>query len=423
MSRFRVERRLSRRDSIVPHKDGYRILSLDGGGSWALLQVMALKSIYGDVPGHKVLAHFDLVAANSGGSIVLAALAEGMLLSKIEELFLSETKRRKIFVALPWWKKYLRPTALLRLAGIGPRYSTRAKLAGLQELLPDKGGLRLDQLSQAIQNETGHLTHFLIVSCDYQTGRAVFFRSNTASRASNFDALPMPVLTEAVHASTNAPINYFDHPADLLRSRYWDGGVSGHNNPVLAAVLEPLAYRVPRSGITVLSLGTGTVRLPVADGTVQPPLAQKRDRSTLTGDIQKMALSILDDPPDAATFISHVTLNQALPDAPDQQIGTGCIVRLSPVIRPVKEGGAWRLPKGLPLAEFVALTDLDMDAVENAQVDLIKKLGTAWIADAVPNQAIRSGVDFCCEIGHSTFSAGKQAWQILQHATQARTDA
>jgi uncharacterized protein len=52
----------------------YRILSLDGGGTWALIQVKALIALYpggAATPGLTVLNDFDLVAANSGGSIVL----------------------------------------------------------------------------------------------------------------------------------------------------------------------------------------------------------------------------------------------------------------------------------------------------------------------------------------------------------------
>ena len=49
----------------------FRILSLDGGGSWALIQVMALINLYGgDATGHQVLRDFDLVAANSGGRVM-----------------------------------------------------------------------------------------------------------------------------------------------------------------------------------------------------------------------------------------------------------------------------------------------------------------------------------------------------------------
>jgi uncharacterized protein len=45
----------------------YRILSLDGGGSWALIEIRALMEIYGDRSGREILSEFDLVAANSGG--------------------------------------------------------------------------------------------------------------------------------------------------------------------------------------------------------------------------------------------------------------------------------------------------------------------------------------------------------------------
>ena len=66
----------------------YRILSLDGGGRWSLISVMALQRIFGEqARGHDVLKNFDLVAANSGGSIVLGALAENMSLDELLDLF------------------------------------------------------------------------------------------------------------------------------------------------------------------------------------------------------------------------------------------------------------------------------------------------------------------------------------------------
>ena len=48
----------------------YRILSLDGGGAWAVIQAMALIDLYGSDKkcGHEVLGDFDLVAANSGAA-------------------------------------------------------------------------------------------------------------------------------------------------------------------------------------------------------------------------------------------------------------------------------------------------------------------------------------------------------------------
>lgn len=45
----------------------YRILSLDRGGTWSLIQVKALMALYGEsTSGHTVLKDFDLVAGNSG---------------------------------------------------------------------------------------------------------------------------------------------------------------------------------------------------------------------------------------------------------------------------------------------------------------------------------------------------------------------
>jgi hypothetical protein len=62
----------------------YRILTLDGGGVWALLQVMALQQLYkDDTQGYDVLKDFNLVAANCGGSITLAGLIMNKRLSKI----------------------------------------------------------------------------------------------------------------------------------------------------------------------------------------------------------------------------------------------------------------------------------------------------------------------------------------------------
>src|ERR1700736_5463140 len=97
-----------------PTKRPYRILSLDGGGTWSLIQVVALRHIFGDVHGRSLLANFDLVAANSGGAVVAGALAEDMCPSEIEEYFLSAAKRRTLFVGLSWSQKYLSLDALLR---------------------------------------------------------------------------------------------------------------------------------------------------------------------------------------------------------------------------------------------------------------------------------------------------------------------
>ena len=112
----------------------YRILSLDGGGAWALIQVRALAAIYGEAAkGHDILADFDLVAANSGGSIVAAGLAEDLSLAQILDYFKDKAKRRAIFAALPFYRK------IARVLGLGPRYYAAAKLDGLRAVMPTAG--------------------------------------------------------------------------------------------------------------------------------------------------------------------------------------------------------------------------------------------------------------------------------------------
>jgi len=148
----------------------FRVLSLDGGGSWALIQVMALIDLYGgNATGHQVLQDFDLAAANSGGSIVLGALVEDMSLTTLLNFFLSEEKRKSIFVEKP----HLPET---------PKYKTEEKLIGLHAALPQRGGWLLHEAAADIRSsETGKAIHLLIVGFDYDRSRSRFFRSAPAS--------------------------------------------------------------------------------------------------------------------------------------------------------------------------------------------------------------------------------------------------
>ena len=120
----------------MPGQPPRRILSLDGGGSWGALEVRALQELYGaGARGREVLGRFDLVAANSAGALILAALAEDLTLSEVAGIFASEAQRRRVFARGegPAW---LNP---VRWAVGGPRYSTRRKAEGLAALLPRCG--------------------------------------------------------------------------------------------------------------------------------------------------------------------------------------------------------------------------------------------------------------------------------------------
>src|SRR5262249_46415840 len=252
-------------------RNPYRILSLDGGGRWSLISVMALQAVFGEqAKGHDILAGFDLVAANSGGSIVLGGLVENKSLAELLDLFCTSGQlfpEERLFTprGLSHW-------LARRFFHFGPKYDTRSKLERLKQLMPQYGSEKLIEVPEKLRAVTGTTTHLLIVAFDYDWKRAKFFRSNAESLANA--SLPTTAsLAEAIHASSTAPVNYFNAPARLNESvakgnRFWDGAVTGHNNPVLAAVTEALANgrgRLNHNDIRVLSLGTGAVSLPVVE--------------------------------------------------------------------------------------------------------------------------------------------------------------
>jgi uncharacterized protein len=147
---------------------------------------------------------------------------------------------------------------------------------------------------------------------------------------------------------------------------FWDGATAALNNPVLAAVTEALANGTKPDEIRVLSIGTGTVR----------PAPETWPEKLFTPrwfkDIKKMMTTILDDPPDSASFIAHVALTNGnrnpLP-----------IVRINPVIEST-------------CPHFKRLEAMEMNDVEQDDVDLIVSVTETWIdgsSSGISNQLIR----------------------------------
>lgn len=410
----------------------YRILCLDGGGAWALIQAKALIDIYGErAEGLAVLSEFDLVAANSGGSITLGGLLENLRLSELLNYFKDDAKRRSIFKPTNLGRA---PANLIlhKLTGVGAQYDAGAKLQGLRVLMPNAGARRMSELPSYVTGtpmqsgrNCARSPQFLICGFDYDRLRETFFRSHTATLASSRAPSLDPTLAEAIHASTNAPVNYFDAPAELVGHRYWDGAIGGYNNPVVAALVEAMADGTPMEQIRVLSIGTGSVFLPLADASAgaSPVLTQAREASTILQDLKLLATAIVDDPPDAATFVAYVMLGQRLPkEKDDMPVSGGAIVRMNPLIQPVRASATdlWRVPAGLSEAQFDRLRRLDMDAVAAADVELIELLCDCWLhppvtsetdSFAVRNQPIRANsTTLQCEIGHWTYAEAKAAW-------------
>lgn len=408
------------------HKKKYRILSLDGGGSWAIIQVKCLRKLFADVfgkddpHGHEVLAYFDLVVANSGGSLVAAALAENYKLSQIEKIFNSEDMRRSVFSKLGFWERSLL-NSVARLAGIGPKYATARKYTALEKMLPVVSRLSLSQLPGHISKE--HATHFLIIGYDYYRNRAELFRSDLGSQTlvSVIEKRVFPQLEshskpddvtmlQAIHASSTAPVNFYNKPAALIinaKSRYfWDGGVTGNNNPLLIGITEAWSNGYTTENIQVLSIGTGGKLLPVATDlpALYTELLAETKKSTLLRDIEKMATSILNDPPDFATFVAYTMLYPGLP------VKNQNFIRLNPMLQPILVQTAgksmWNLPPGLTLKEFNQLKHMEMDSIKNDEVELIGHFCNQWLAGSVPNQSIRNNNWLEGILGHNSYQEG-----------------
>lgn len=404
----------------------YRILSLDGGGSWSIIQIKALKKLFGDIPGRKILGHFDLVAGNSGGSIVAAGLAENMRPSELENLFFDAQLRSNIYSPL----KFRERSFLNRLTKpfqIGPRYSSARKLRAFQDILPEVSSVPMHELPELIEAAAGseRTTHFLIVAFDYDRNRSKFFRSNYRSRARTSyligkkqGAQPMSksetTITQAIHASSNAPLNYFDAPAKLFyninkpQARYWDGAIGGYNNPVLSAVTEALSNGVRPDNIEVLSIGTGFIFLPLANSlpAKHPWLLQQNEEPSFINDVLKISTSVLGDPPDAATFVSYTFLY------PDLPLKSESFVRLNPAVQPVMDDidntMYWTIPEGFQPEEFQQLIGMDLDATADDEIALLARLADRWLDDAIPNQPIRNDRFLKCILGHTAFSVARK---------------
>ncbi len=415
----------------MPENKTYKILSLDGGGSWAIIQVKCLRKLYANIfgntdpSGHEVLALFDLVAANSGGSLVTAAMAENMRLSEIEKIFDDRNIRSKVFSKLGFFEKSLL-SSTARIFKIGAKYATTRKHSALKDILPKVAGVDLQDVSKYISLDGIGKTHLLIVGYDYYKNRAEMFRTdcNSLASTSNIErklkGLPAKEqspndckvsLVEAIHASSTAPVNYFNQPAIFpvngKNKYYWDGAVTGNNNPVLTGVVEAKANRSKFNfdKIQVLSIGTGTVSQ-LANDEESPvkyaELKAKHEDPGLINDIQKMGTSILNDPPDMATFVAYTFLNPEMPAKPVD------FIRMNPNLRPVWTENSnqqiWDLPVGISKDDYVKLNSMDMDAVEDAEVGLIKGLCDNWLNDLVPNQSVRSDSKLNTLIGHANFS-------------------
>ncbi|MBB6255280.1 patatin-like phospholipase family protein [Nitrospirillum iridis] len=406
----------------------YRILALDGGGPWALLEAMALADLYGaDTPGHDILAEFDMAAGTSAGAIVLGGLIKNLTPTQILNLFVDDARRAGLFVKVDGLDR------LVASLDLGPKYSTEGKLAGLTAMLDDTS-----LMPPASATVDGQARPLALAACpmarlplpparggttpvkvfipaqDYAQRRATLFRSypGLATPVTEPQASTAP-LAAVIHASSTAPVAFFDAPAACEGRLYWDGGLSGCNNPVMLAVMEALSQPGGSTGLEILSLGSGTVRHAPVTSTSQPPpeLAEPTGALGTLGDLALLAQTTLDDPPDTASLQAHI-LAQRL--AGGDPAALGGLVRMNVSIQPVLRQGAWVAPPGLAGGRFAPLAALPADAVEPAQIALIRQLGRDWMAGAVPNQPLITRLpQLDCVLGDADYVAAKARWMAL----------
>jgi hypothetical protein len=159
-------------------------------------------------------------------------------------------------------------------------------------------------------------------------------------------------------------------PSSLWSSaadRYWDGGITGCNNPSVVAVTEAIVLGHDPTGIHVLSLGTGTVALPLARPN-EPPwdLTNPRPQPSQIGDIIKLTGAILDDPPDAATFIAHV-ITGGNPNLDPHIVSR--IVRMNPSVSPTRshDENKYFMPAGWQPNDFIDLATTPATGLNNIE--------------------------------------------------------
>lgn len=427
----------------------YKILSLDGGGSWAILQVLTLQDIFKrkypdrEVKGHEVLKHFDLVIANSGGSMVLAALACNWTFGQILNLFDKEEIRNNIFKKLSFRERYF-PVNFMRLIGVefvGTRYSTTAKRKALDDILKieDKkklSSIMLSELPKVIGKES---LEIIVTTFDIINKRAKLFRSNKYSKAraeivagiNHFDEVN---LVEAIHGASNAPVNYFDFPAifspEGTRRRFylWDGALGGFNNPVMAGITEALANGINREDIHVLSIGTGGKLVSDEDADnfrdqYYTTLLGKKVVRTEDGEkidfiktnkklalffrlfkggnfyastISNLSQSILFEPQTWASYSAYTSLFSEK----DSSENNKKFLRLSPQIMKDKDSSVF----------INKLYNLDMDVTKQEEVELLKSCYFEWKKGNIRNEPVQwtktINGDYIFAKGHEKYENG-----------------
>lgn len=240
-----------------------RILALDGGGLKGILTLGFLKDIedilrkrHDEDPDFRLCHYFDLIAGTSTGSIIAAALALGLSVPEITEMYMDLGSR--VFRKDP-----------LRWGVVRARYDKDGLVRELKRVLGKDTTMGSDRLR----------TGLLVMTKRIDTGspwplgnnpEGKFFQAPPgADWISNGDY----PLWKVVRASTAAP-SYFDPERiqiysekgkKMVKGEFVDGGVSPFNNPALQAFMYAtlegfkVNWDVGATRLFLVSVGTGYV--------------------------------------------------------------------------------------------------------------------------------------------------------------------
>lgn len=221
-----------------------RILALDGGGVRGIISLQFLARIEAELrrrtgrPDYRLCEYFDLVGGTSTGSIIAGAVAIGMEVSEILDLYLHAGKRVFSRRRFKFWQSLydVKPLEEILEAHVGDiRLGDDAIRTGICIVT-----------KRADTNSTWPLLN-------HPDG--TYYEANRHVR-----------LRDAVRASAAAPVFYRPAKVEFQEGRegvFVDGAVSMANNPALlllfVATLRGFPFRWPlgEDEILLLSIGTG----------------------------------------------------------------------------------------------------------------------------------------------------------------------
>ena len=217
-----------------------RILSCDGGGIRGIITLRCLEAL--EERFGPCARHFHMFAGTSTGALIAGALAHGIPVARLIELYAE--RRREIFSR----------TLLGLLHPLGTKYSAKGLRRVLREFFGDRRLAELDHdititAVDTVRAETTYFSSFCLPGPG--RGRYGSYRETR--------------LRDAIQASASAPTYFPAH------GRFIDGGTTVYNNPAYMATVEALRYSSDKKTdppqpssydgvpIEVYSFGTGVV--------------------------------------------------------------------------------------------------------------------------------------------------------------------